>query len=315
MIHHGRRATASIEFAGGGRHSDGLGHRARRMMAQRHARVHEGSRIRPAPTAAGDNRRMPATDDLLQFGALGKAFSILEAITSSSKPLAMAELARVTGMSKPSAHRIVTLLAGLGFIERDHANRGYVEGPRLVTFALSTLRSGALRAVRHAILRALAEELGETCNFGVLAGSEVVYIDRVEAKWPLGIAFDVGTRVPAHCSAIGKLLLSLEDDERRRDLLRAMPLTDHTPNTITSPEALAEALSAIRAQETGFDDEEYIQGVVCVAVPVRAADGTLIGGIAVSAPRARLSLEQARAFVPRMRGAAERLGATFKSGV
>lgn len=253
-------------------------------------------------------------DQLLRFGAMGKAFSILETLTGNSQPLSMAELARETGMTKPTAHRIITVLAELGFVERDHGKRGYVEGSRLIQFSLDTLKATGSRNMRHAVLRALSEETGETCNFGILAGAEVIYLDRVEAKWALGLRFDPGSHVPAHCSAIGKLLLSLEPPERRYELLRAMPLTRYTAHTVTSIPSLLEALELIHEDEIGIDDQESIEGVVCIAVPVRAADGGTVGGLALSAPEARVSMEEALRLVPQLRRAAAKLGKTFSLG-
>jgi DNA-binding IclR family transcriptional regulator len=271
-----------------------------------------------APNGTADlSTRKPSAesdDQLLRFGAMGKAFSILETLTGNSQPLSMAELARETGMTKPTAHRIISVLAELGFVERDHGKRGYVEGSRLIQFALDTLKATAPRNMRHTVLRALSEETGETCNFGILAGAEVIYLDRVEAKWALGLRFEPGSQVPAHCSAIGKLLLSLEPPERRNELLRAMPLTRYTSSTITSVPALMEALDHIHEDEIGIDDQESIEGVVCIAVPVRAADGGTVGGLALSAPEARVSMEEALRLAPQLRRAAAKLGKTFTLG-
>jgi DNA-binding IclR family transcriptional regulator len=253
-------------------------------------------------------------EQLLKFGAMGKAFSILETLTGTSQPLSMAELARETGMTKPTAHRIITVLAELGFVERDQGKRGYVEGSRLIQFALDTLRATVPRNMRHTVLHALSEETGETCNFGILVGAEVIYLDRVEAKWPLGLRFEPGSQVPAHCSAIGKLLLSLEHGDRRNELLRAMPLTKYTERTITSVQAMLDDLERIQQNEIGIDNQESIKGMVCVAVPVRAADGGIVGGLAMSAPEARVSMEDALKLVPRIRQAAARLGKTFSLG-
>ncbi len=264
------------------------------------------ARKAPAPVEAGD--------ELLRFGAMGKAFSILETLTGNSHPLSMAELARETGMTKPTAHRIISVLAELGFVERDQGKRGYVEGARLIQFSLDALKATAQRNIRHSILRALADDTRETCNFGILAGAEVIYLDRVEAKWPLGLRFEPGSPVPAHCSAIGKLLLALETSDRRDELLRAMPLTRQTRNTITKVSGLIQDLDRIRKTQVGIDDQESIDGVVCVAVPVRAEDGNLVGGLAVSAPQARVTMDDALRMVPQMRKAATRLGKTFSLG-
>jgi DNA-binding IclR family transcriptional regulator len=217
-------------------------------------------------------------------------------------------------MTKPTAHRIITVLAELGFVERDQGKRGYVEGSRLIQFALDTLKATVPRNMRHTVLHALSEETGETCNFGILVGAEVIYLDRVEAKWPLGLRFEPGSQVPAHCSAIGKLLLSFEHGDRRDELLRAMPLTKYTERTITSVQAMLADLERIQQNEIGIDNQESIKGMVCVAVPVRAADGGVVGGLAMSAPEARVSMEDALKLVPQIRQAAARLGKTFSLG-
>ena len=264
--------------------------------------------------ASPKNAKPEGDDQLLRFGAMGKAFSILETLTGNLQPLSMAELARETGMTKPTAHRIISVLAELGFVERDQGKRGYVEGSRLIQFALDTLKATVPRNMRHTVLRPLSEETGETCNFGILVGAEVIYLDRVEAKWPLGLRFEPGIQVPAHCSAIGKLLLSLETPERRDELLRAMPLTQYTERTITTVPAMLEDLNRIQQNEIGIDNQESIKGMVCVAVPVRAADGGVVGGLAISAPEARISMEVALKLVPQIRQAATRLGKTFSLG-
>lgn len=246
---------------------------------------------------------------------MGKAFSILEIITAARQPLSMADIVRASGLTKPTAHRITTMLANMGFIERDGIRRGLIEGPRLIKLAMNTMAASAPRHMRHAILRALSDAIGETCNFGVLVGSEVVYLDRVEAKWPLGLRFEAGSHVPAHCTAIGKLLLSQLPLRDRTKLVATMPLARYTDHTLTDAQRLGAALDKARTTRIGTDEEEFIVGVVCVSVPVVADDGAVIGGIAVSAPEARVALDQLLKFVPRMREAAAKLAATFSDRI
>jgi IclR family acetate operon transcriptional repressor len=269
---------------------------------------------RTTPSEAGGEARLEEAraGDLTQLGAMGKAFSILEIIVAAGRPLTMAEIVRASGLTKPTAHRITSALAEMGFIERDLLRRGYVEGPRAIRLALATLEAAAPRSLRHAILRSVSEAVGETANLGVLIGAEVQYLDRVEAKWPLGLRFDAGSRVPAHCTAIGKLLLSQLPARERAHMLIAMPLRRHTPRTIADARELADALETIAHTEIGTDDEEFLEGVVCVAVPVLSGDGDAIAAIAVSAPRARVDIARAMSFVPVMREAARRMAATFR---
>ena len=248
---------------------------------------------------------------LTELGSTGKAFSILEAVSANPAPTSMAGIIRVTGMTKPTAHRIVNLLIEIGFLERDGLGGGLIEGASLVVLAHRTLRAAAPRSLRHSILQDLSDETEETSNYGVLSGGEVIYLDRVEAKWPLGLRFDAGSRVPAHCTAIGKLLLSRLPEDEAAALLRTMPKSRYTENTLTNINALMKLLQNIGETGIGTDDQEFMHGVVCQAVPVITEDGKCIGGIAISAPEARMDLDEARAFVPQMKAAAANLASTF----
>ena len=247
-------------------------------------------------------------------GSAGRALALLEAVTAAPRSMSLAELSATLEMSKPTTHRIATALEELGFLEREPGGRRFIEGQRLIDLALNVMQAAAQRSLRRSILEALSERTGETINFGVLTGSEIVYLDRIEAKWPLGLRFEPGSRVPAHCTALGKLLLSQLPERELRRRLSVLPMQRYTDNTITDPDRLDGALATIRDSTIGTDDQEFMAGVVCVAVPVTRPDGKLCGGIALSAPEARVTLEEALELVPQLRAAAEQLGSTFAAG-
>jgi DNA-binding IclR family transcriptional regulator len=180
-----------------------------------------------------------------------------------------------------------------------------------VQLGLGIISASMLRAPRHAILEALSNEVGETCNFGVMTGSHVIYLDRVESAWPLGLRFEPGSRVPLHCTAMGKLFLSVLPPRKRDALLRAIPLYQYTENTITDPKRLSNEIEAIRAAGVSTDNQEFLAGVVCVAVPVKGPNGHPAAALAISAPLARMSLERGLQYVPSLRAAAERLAGTI----
>jgi len=113
--------------------------------------------------------------------------------------------------------------------------------------------------------------------------------------------------VPVHCTAIGKLFLSFLAPERQQEFLNLVDLTRHTDNTITDPARLAVDLARIREEGVATDNEEFIVGVICLAVPVTTTDGQIIAGLAISAPSARLSIKQALQQVPNLRQAAHQL--------
>jgi DNA-binding IclR family transcriptional regulator len=248
-------------------------------------------------------------------GAVPKALRVLEVVAERARPLSIAEIAAALELPQPTAHRIVTALERLGFVGREPGRRRIVEGRRLVGLGLNALRAGAGSEARHAILAGLARKTGESCNLGVIKGTNVVYVDRVESHWPLGLRFEPGSEVPVHCTAIGKLLLSALPEAALDALLANGPLTRYTRTTITDVRRLKEELARIRRQGYSTDNEEFMSGVVCIAAPVRAArDGQACAGLAISAAEARLTLAGVRRFLPDLRRAADRLARTLVDG-
>jgi DNA-binding IclR family transcriptional regulator len=146
-------------------------------------------------------------------------------------------------------------------------------------------------------LERLSEKLGETINLAILAGDEVLYLDRVESSWPLRMDFKPGSRVPIHATANGKLLLAHAEPAARARLMRILRLTPVTARTITERARLEAQLGEIRRQGYSEDDEEFLAGVCCLAVPIRDRRGHVIAGLAVSAPSARFNLDRARAHL------------------
>lgn len=240
-----------------------------------------------------------------------KAVAILEAMASARRPLSISELSVSLGIPKPTAHRIIRMLEDERLLQREPGDRRFIPGSRLVSLGLDIVAASMQTAPRHAILAALSAEIGETCNFGVLAGSHVVYLDRVESAWPFGLRFEPGSRVPLHCTSMGKLFLSLLPKQKRAVLLRAMPLYRYTDNTITDLKAFDAELDRIRATGVSTDNQEFLAGVVCVAVSVSTASGQPAAALAVSAPTARMSLQRALEYVPSLRAAADRLAETI----
>lgn len=240
-----------------------------------------------------------------------KAVAILEAMAMARRPLGVSELGVLLGLPKPTAHRIVRMLESEGLLQREPGSRRYVPGGRMVQLGLGIVAASMLRAPRHAILEALSQQIGETCNFGVMSGSHVVYLDRVESSWPFGLRFEPGSRVPLHCTSMGKLFLSQFPEQRRALLLRSIQLYRYTENTITDADRLEAELAKIQSSQVSIDNQEFLAGVVCVAVPVRDAGGQPVAALAVSAPLARMTMEQGLQHVPLLQAAAERLAATI----
>jgi IclR family transcriptional regulator, acetate operon repressor len=242
-------------------------------------------------------------------GGAPKVFAVLETVASVPRPLTVSELAVLLGVPKPTMHRIVRQLDTEGLLQREPHTRAYGPGPRLLSFAMDAVRSSMRFGPRHAVLEALSAKVGETCNFGMIAGNAVVYLDRVEASWPFGLKFEAGSRVPLHCTSMGKLLLSALPRRRRDALIAASALSRYTQNTITDAAALRRELDGIRKRGYSVDNQEFRAGVVCLAVPVSDRRGAVCAALAISAPEARMSTTEAIEHLSTLKSAAEEMAA------
>lgn len=241
-----------------------------------------------------------------------RLMELLELITRNDQPLALPELVTLTGWPKPTVHRMLSQLEHGGWLVREPDGRRYAMASRLLRLAEAALSNSTQQGVRHAVLRQLVAEVGESCNLTALSGAEVVYLDRMESAFPLRLELRPGTRVPAHCSASGKLFLAWMGARQRRAVLDGLTLTRYTASTLTQREALDAQLDAIRREGHAVDAEEFVEGLVCVAVPVFApGQRTVRCALALQAPAARMSLAKARLQLPRLEAAAQALARTL----
>jgi len=254
---------------------------------------------------------MISKEELEQASASLRSLAILEVLVKADRPISLAEIVEQMALPKPTVFRLLSTLEKAGWVLRAPGEKDYTVGNRLERFGLDIMLNNSVRASRHAILANVANEIGETCNITMLDHNEVVYIDRVETRWPLKIDLQPGTRVPLHCSASGKLLISYMQAAKRRTLLKNLVLTRYTDNTITSLDQFEPELDRTRSTQIGIDNEEYLHGLVCVAVPIFDSDGKIAAALAVQAPTARLSLAHAMDHVPVLTRAAAAMTATF----
>ena len=242
-----------------------------------------------------------------------RAFAVLEQIARAEAPPTLDALTRACDLPKPTVHRILGLLLRGGLVRRDAFEKRYGVGPRTADLALVVQMRSPERAPRHAILARLVAEIGETCNLTMPDGSEVVYLDRVETAAKVRLHMDIGSRVPMHCTASGKLFLAHLPAARVRRILGSGPLKRFTARTITSIDALERELRKIRAAGIGTDSGEFLDGSVCLAVPVNDPHGRLCAAVAVHGPAPRMTLKKGYEFLPAMRRAATEVAATLSA--
>ena len=239
-----------------------------------------------------------------------RVMNLLSVVAANSGTLSVAELAAETGLPKPTVHRLCQQLEASVYFIRDPASRHYSVGHRLWDMGLNVVNVGLLPE-RHAILQKLVNEIGETCNLSMRVRNQSVYIDRVESRWPLRLNLEPGSLVPLHCTASGKIFLSAMPRERRQKLLSIAGLPAHTPQTITELDRMEEEVELIKKRGYSIDDEEFLEGLVALAVPVRNSQGAIVAGIACHGPKPRLNVEGALKHLPLLTQAAADLRSSF----
>lgn len=228
------------------------------------------------------------------LSSVRNAARLLKVFLSREGSIGVSELARRLDLAKSTVHRLLTTLAAEGLIEQDPASGGYRLG--IVVFELGeAVRVHLdLHAAAGPVLVSLRAQTGESSQVGVLDGTEVVYVDRLESSQSLRLFTETGRRVPVHCTSSGKVLLAHLPPADRDALLERLPLRALTPHSLTDPDVLrAECEKVLRRGWAEAVNEREV-GVASVAAPVRDADGRVVASISIGAPVLRLGAARRR---------------------
>ena len=198
----------------------------------------------------------------------------------------IADLARAVGLNKSTTYRYVATLAKLGYVEQDPDTKRYSLGPRVVDLGFAAINSMEVTRVAAPFLQALSDETGYTVSMAVLDGPDIVYVERRRSgranTFGMGLQLHVGSRLPAYCTSMGKVLLAHREPSQLRALLDRTDLARRGPKTITAREQLMAALTRIRHHGIAVNDEELAAGLRSVAAPVRDRTGQVVAAINVA---------------------------------
>ncbi len=234
---------------------------------------------------------------------------ILEEVARRGVAVKPSDLIETLGLAKPTIHRLLQTAEAEGFLQRDLDGRSYGPGHRLRLLSVNTMSSEHLRTARLAILRSVAEQVGETCNLAIPDREGMIYLDRVETKWPLRIQLPVGTQVPFHCTASGKMYLSTLRQKTLDGFLSAGNLQPQTESSLTDPQSLRTEIQHIAENGYSTDDEEFMSGMAALAVPVQDGQGRLVGTLSVHAPTQRHNVNSLMSFLGILKKGANELSA------
>lgn len=223
--------------------------------------------------------------------SIDRAICVLKCFTKGKKEMRLSEIADELDLNKSTVHGIVTTLKYHGLINQDDDSRKYRLGLYLLELGNIVSNSLKIRELASPYLKDLSLELGETVHLGELEGSDVVYLDKHESCQSMRIVTDIGTRLPAYCTGLGKAMLAYLDEET---LLNKIPgvLQKFTEQTITDRDELLLKLKEIREDGISFDNQEYDVGLSCIAAPIFDSSGKAKYAISTSVPSIRMTDEK-----------------------
>lgn len=240
----------------------------------------------------------------MRLSSVANAVRLTKAFSESEFEMGISALAARLGLAKSTVHRLATTLVEYDILEQNRETGKY--RPGLALFELGTLVRRKMDTASESRLQmySLTEMTGETVQLAVLDRLSVLYIRILESRQSVRMSTIAGSRAPAHCTSVGKVLLAYQAPEVIRQVVDN-GLKRYTANTITEAAVLAEELAAIRAKGYAIDDEEIEVGLRCVAAPVRNHTGQVIAAISVAAPVQRMSKKNVQATIPTVVAAAD----------
>jgi DNA-binding IclR family transcriptional regulator len=243
--------------------------------------------------------------------SLGRAFAILEEVARHREGIGLAELSKLVGLHNSTTFHLAKTLVSLGYLRQEKDSKRYRVGRPLFALAASALDEIEMVNVATPVLEELSRDTSESSHFAVRMGDAVVVIARTSGPGAFQLTDRVGVVRPAHCTALGKIILaSLRPDQLKRFLERA-DLKPSTAKSITDTAVLMREIAEIKRTGIAFDDGEFNPEVRCVAVPVSDFTGHVVGALGISGPIWRLSNQSLHSSAQIVKAAASRLSQEF----
>ena len=268
----------------------------------------------PAPAAASSAADIDDdAEDRQRSGvqSLGRAFAIMEEVARNRDGIALADLSKRVGLHNSTTFHLVKTMVALGYVRQMKDTKRYRIGRPLFALAASALDEIEMVSLATPVLEDLSRETGESGHFAVRMGDSVVVIARTAGPGAFQLADRVGVVRPAHCTALGKIILAALRPEQLERYLDRVELKPYTPKSIVERGVLRKEIEDVRQSGIAFDDGEFDPEVRCVAVPVRDFTGQVVGTIGISGPIWRLSIQALQGRTREVQAAAERLSAEF----
>jgi len=241
---------------------------------------------------------------------LARGLSCLE-VLADAEPTSCSSIASAMEVSRAAARRILLTLESLGYVREDHGL--YAATPKVLTLGRGMLGKGSVWSAVAPEVVAVANQVNEPCSVSVLDGLDILFVCRDSTRRIYTSRLGVGDRLPAHCSASGKMLLSSLSDPEVARCLKGVTLKAQGPASITDPAALKAALAEIRANDFAMAIDEMESGTLSISVPLRERGGRVVAALSVASHRSRKSPEDLKSeFLPIIRSASDRIQGMFR---
>ncbi|MFI0842798.1 IclR family transcriptional regulator C-terminal domain-containing protein [Mesorhizobium sp. IMUNJ 23232] len=246
----------------------------------------------------------PSSRDLV--GSLEKGLGVIEILAAHPAGLTLTETAERAGLTRAGARRLLLTLVAAGYATQN--GRVFALSPKLLSLSRAWLEGASLWSFAEPFMREVAAEMNESCSAAVLSDHDVVYVARIPGARIMRVALQVGTRLPAYCTSMGRVLMSGMTQEQLADFLGGMTIEPNTPKTVTDRREIAQKVRQAAEQGFALVDEELELGLRSIAVPVRDRQGAIVAAINVSTQSARFSVaEMERTILPPLKHAAEKI--------
>lgn len=240
--------------------------------------------------------------------SLGRGLAVLSVFSQHPREVTMSQISTDTGISRAAVRRVLYTLVKLGYVGEQ--GRGYVLLPRVLGIGGAYVASSSMTAAAQPVLDSLRDDVHESCSLGVLDGDDILYVARAETVRIMSIGLRAGSRLPAYCTSMGRVLLAALPRDTLDGYLDRTALRPRTERTITRREEFLETLERVRREGVALVDQELEIGLRSVAVPVRSRSGAVIGALNIGTQAGRVGLGVMQSqLLPRLREAARQLGA------
>jgi IclR family transcriptional regulator, pca regulon regulatory protein len=238
--------------------------------------------------------------------SLARGLDVIGAFQHARPSLSVSEVAALANISRAAARRCLHTLSVLGYARAQDG--AYRLTPKALSLGYAYLSASPVARVAQPVLEEVSTKLHESCSMTVLDGDEIVYVARAATQRIISVGLSVGSRLPAYCTSMGRVLLAFSSDTDLNAYLQRVPLVRQTPHTIVEPALLRRVLQNVRTDGYAVVDQELELGLRSIAVPVRQSDGRAGAAINVGAQAARVDLEtMTRTYLPLLLSAADQI--------